>query len=120
MGKEVKKIYRSIALKSHPDRLHDLSEEEVAHRESLFKSAQEAIKNEDLLGLYDIATELRVDLPPPDEEQTAMIKKSIGKTRKNIESLKATAAWKWYHASSEKRENIMLNYLQYVYENFTT
>tara|TARA_R110002012_G_scaffold139281_2_gene296511 strand:+ start:269 stop:940 length:672 start_codon:yes stop_codon:yes gene_type:complete len=115
----VKKIYRAIAIKSHPDKMVGLSEDVVAEKETLFKNAKSAIEKNDFLGLYDIARELGIEVPDPEEGQIEMLKKTIDSTSKSIEQLKETTAWQWQKEKDpDQKEALLVRYMQYVYTKF--
>jgi len=115
----VKKIYRAIAIKSHPDKMVGLSEDVVAEKENLFKSAKTAIEKNDFLGLYDVARELGIEVPEPEQGQIEMLKKTIGSMNKQIKQLKETTAWQWHREKDpETKEALLIRYMQYVYTKF--
>ena len=58
--KDLRELFKKIALKSHPDKLRDSSDEEREHRTSLYKDAANAVKNGDGATLLEIAYELGV------------------------------------------------------------
>jgi len=115
----VKKIYRDIARKSHPDKLADAPEEEKKVKEDLFKEAQTAIKERDFLKLYDIARQLDVDLPPPEEGQIKLLTNNVKKIKKGIKLIRETTAWQWHHEEDpHRKEALLITYMQYVYTRF--
>ncbi len=115
----VKKIYRAIARKSHPDKLRNASKEEVKEKEDLFKEAQTAIQQKDFLTLYDIAKRLDVDLPEPEEGQIKLLTNNVNQVKKELKLIKETAAWQWHHEENEdKKEVLLIRYMQYIYQRF--
>lgn len=115
----IKKIYRAIARKSHPDKMVGLPEEVVARKEDLFKDAKVAIEREDFLGLYDVARELGIELSEPEQGQIEMLKKTIAEINKQIKMMKETTAWQWHkEKDSIKKEGILIHYMQYIYTKF--
>jgi hypothetical protein len=115
----VKKIYRAIATKSHPDKLTGAPEEEVREKEKLFKEAKNAIKEKDFLTLYDIAKRLDIDLPPPEKGQINLLTKNVKRFKKDLKLIKETTAWQWHHEEEEQRkEALLIRYMQYIYTRF--
>lgn len=115
----VKKIYRAIARKSHPDKLRSASIEEAKEKEDLFKEAQTAIQQKDFLTLYDIAKRLDVDLPEPEEGQIKLLTNNVNQVKKELKLIKETAAWQWHHEEDEDRkEALLIRYMQYIYQRF--
>ena len=115
----VKKIYRAIARKSHPDKLTEASKEEVKEKEDLFKEAQTAIQQKDFLTLYEIAKRLDVELPEPEEGQIRLLTSNVNQIKKQLKLIKETTAWQWHHEEDEDRkEALLIQYMQYIYQRF--
>ncbi len=113
----IKKIYKGIATKSHPDKLVNVSEIEADIKKQLFREAQSAMENQDFLNLFDIAKALDVEIPEPEKGQIDTLEKNIKDVKNEIKQIKETSAWHWYHSSDEKKDEIMVRYIQYVYES---
>lgn len=115
----VKKIYRAIARKSHPDKLTEASKEEVKEKEDLFKEAQTAIQQKDFLTLYEIAKRLDVELPEPEKGQIKLLTSNVNQIKKQLKLIKETTAWQWHHEEDEDRkEALLIQYMQYIYQRF--
>ncbi len=112
----LRKTFQDVAKKTHPDKLLSLREEEKQYRELLFKQAQDAVEEKDLMKLFDVAEKLDIKMPPPNEEQIELLQKDIKKTRNKIKEIKSTASWEWYHANDVDRKSIMLAYLRLLYK----
>ena len=83
----LRKTFQNVAKKTHPDKLLTLKEEERQYKELLFKQAQEAVEKKDLMALFDVAKELDIRMPPPNEEQVELLQKDISKTRKKMKEM---------------------------------
>jgi len=118
-SKSVKKLYRAIARESHPDALIGVSSEEAQKKEELFRRAQQASENADLSDLLEIAEDLNISPPDPEKEHIQILKKNIKNLKQAIKMVKDTTAWQWYHTENEERkEAILIRYMQYVYQTF--
>tara|TARA_Y100000593_G_scaffold81220_1_gene151897 strand:- start:92 stop:661 length:570 start_codon:yes stop_codon:yes gene_type:complete len=105
---EVKKIYRRIVYKTHPDKLEKLPNNTIKKKLiKQYKDAVEKYNNNDLVGLFDIADELDIKLPEIDESYIIMMKEQITSLKDKIERYKKSNAWIWYHATGEKADNIL-------------
>jgi|10_taG_2_1085330.scaffolds.fasta_scaffold03492_5 hypothetical protein len=113
----IKKIYKGIARRSHPDKLVNIPEVEANIKKQLFREAQSAMEKQDFLNLFDIARVLDVELPEPEEGQIDTLEKNIKDIKNEIKQIKETSAWHWYHSLDEKKDEIMVRYIQHVYES---
>ena len=116
--KWVKKIYRKIALKSHPDKVQHLkiSEEEKKHLEESFKNAFNCLKEEKYEDLLTIALDLEIDIDTLGEDQIIILEESIKKTRNEIHEIQNLAPWTWGtipNTDIHKKINLIL----FVWEN---
>ena len=98
--KEIKKIYRCIALKTHPDRIED------EYLNSLFVEAVEAMENENWMMLVEIAGELRLDIDFLSDETCEIIEQSIAKNASIIKNIKNTFSYMWAKQKSDKDRKI--------------
>ena len=107
-NKDLKKLYRRIAEKTHPDRAgnNDYTE--------LFSQAAEAYANNDIGRLLDIAGAANIELTELSPESVSLLKNNIETIFKEIYNKKQTTAWAWYNAQSdEEKEVIIKNILIY-------
>ena len=106
--KEVKKVYRKIVSKTHPDKLIPLPNNTI--KKKLIKQYKEAVnkyRDNDMVGLFDIADELDIKLPEIDESFIIKMENEIKSLKDRIKRYKDSNAWVWYHATGEKAEEIL-------------
>jgi len=92
----IKKVYRKVAAKTHPDRGGD---------EEKFKIAAKANKNNDFGTLLEMADELEIDILLDDELINEMGKQCKA-VIENITKMKTTTAWTWVHCHPNEREGL--------------
>ena len=92
----IKKVYRKVAAKTHPDKGGD---------EEKFKIAAKANKNNDFGTLLEMADELEIDILLDDELINEMGKQCKA-VIENITKMKTTTAWTWVHCHLNEREGL--------------
>lgn len=114
----LKKVFRQIASKIHPDKLERFSDFEKNLKSKLFEKARTAFQKNDYYGIVEVAEELNIDLPPPTQDQIELMKKTNKEIEKKINILKKSVVWKWHHAEEESEKNsIMDRYIDYLNKN---
>jgi hypothetical protein len=114
-----KKIYRAIATKSHPDKLLGISEDEAAIKAALFRDAQSAMEEDNLVELMSIAEDLNIPPPEPDLAQLEILEANIKEIQKERKMMKKTTAWEWYNKEDAgEKEDILIRYMQYIYVTY--
>jgi len=106
--KELKKVYRRIVTKTHPDKLYKLPNNTI--KKKLVKQYKDAVnkyRDNDMVGLFDLADELDIKLPEIDESYIIRMEVEIKSLKDKIERYKQSNAWLWYHAPGEKAEEIL-------------
>ena len=104
--KLVPKVHRKIVTKTHPDKLEKLPDSRLKDKlVQQFKEAVEHYNNNDVVGLFDAADELEIDLPEIDESHINMMETNVHTLKDKVQRLRESNAWKWYH--SEEKEFIM-------------
>ena len=116
----LKKVFRKIALQIHPDKLEKFSDFEKQLKTKLFEKARDAFQENDYYAMVEVAEQLKIDLPPPTQEQIELMKKTNKSLEKEIDVLKRSVVWGWYHADEEnEKEKIMDRYIDYLKKNNT-
>jgi len=118
--KDLKDLFKKIALKTHPDKLRDMDEEETDVLTELYKEAASAAEIGDGMALLEIAYELgiKVDIDPAKE--TEWLSKKVLMLQEAISEMKNTAEWIWSHsegAERERVENMVKNQLGFKVKN---
>ena len=115
----IKKLFRKIAIMTHPDKLTKLDEHEREKKTELFLKAREAAEAGKWYALVETANALGIETPKPDEEQLGLLEdesESVGKKIKNIE---ASYAWIMYNLETdEQRKLLMTSYLKVLGVHF--
>ena len=106
-----KKLYRSITLKTHPDRLIDLSEEEREEKVKIYTAAVNDYASRNYSNLVIHAIDLEISLPD-SEDITAILKSKCNDIEKDIEKIKQTLFWIWYHSDSDQRREILRKFVE--------
>ena len=106
-NKFIKNLYRKITIKTHPDKTNDTDLHEI------FKQADVAYKEENLLDLLIIAIQLRIKYPKMDFDISQKLQKDIKAKENKIEDIKSTVAWNWGNKSDDPEEKEKLK--KYLY-----
>ena len=106
ISKESRSLFKKIAVKTHPDKMLNLDEEEREERETLYLIAQRAVADDDLATLIEVAAELGVDSGIAQGTQVKIIQQKIDFIREKMHNIKQTAAWVWYHAEKNQKDQI--------------
>ena len=105
---EVKKVYRKIVSKTHPDKLEQLPNNTIKKKlVKHYKKAVEHYNNNNMVGLFDLADELDIKLPEIDESYIERMETETKSLRDKIKRYKDSNAWIWYHSTGEMAENIL-------------
>jgi len=108
----LKKLFRKIVFKSHPDRLGDeVSELERVRLISLYDQAVSAHDDKNWALMVVTAIKLDVELPEEAEEMVDKIEDEARELEEKIASETTGIAWQFYHAAEEEKEKIIENYL---------
>ena len=92
-----KKLYKKIALQTHPDKLDkmNIASEEKLKREEIFKEAAQSLKSGDYDLLLRLAGDLDLEFDIDDEILLDLVEESTKKMTKNIQKLQGSAPWAW-------------------------
>lgn len=102
----IKKIYRKIVKKTHPDIVNDLL------MNNFYIKIVDMYEKNDIIGIYNICEQLDIDFEVP-ESDFEMIKSEILNLKQRIIFLESTFTWKWYNAKTESEKNkIILEYIR--------
>ena len=108
----LKKLFRKIVFKSHPDRLGDeVSELERVRIVSLYDQAVSAHDDKNWALMVVTAIKLDVELPEEAEEMVDKIEDEARELEEKIANETTGIAWQFYHAVEEEKEKIIENYL---------
>ena len=103
----LKKIYKKLSLKLHPDRNSHLEEEEKKEHEELFKEIVDSYESGDLCNLLVRAREFRVKIPELNEEEVKILEKNISEIGEKIKTIKKQTSWVWCTTTNPRvRERI--------------
>lgn len=105
--KFMKILYRKITIKTHPDKTKDTDLHEI------FKQADVAYKEENLLDLLIIAIQLRIKYPALNFDFASKLELDIKLKENKINDIKSTIAWNWGSKCDEPEEREKLK--KYLY-----
>lgn len=106
VSESLRKIYKKLSLKTHPDRNINLDEEEQKENEEIFKEISESYQNKDFCNLLVKARELRVKIPELSEDDLKVLDVNIKNIEDKLTGIKKEISWKWCTTtcSIEKRK----------------
>jgi hypothetical protein len=105
----IKKLYRQIATKTHPDKVS------VKFLNELYLKAQAAYDNNDIFSLYLICNDLDIEYEFPENELKTF-KLEIDNLRNNNFYTEKTYLWAWANEEDEtKKKNILLHFISKSY-----
>jgi hypothetical protein len=104
--KDLKNLFKKIALKTHPDKLLDSDEDEVEHLTELYKDASRAAEEGDGMALLEIAYELGINVKIDPEKEAEWLKRKIEMLKETVAEMQNTAEWIWGHSDGDERERV--------------
>jgi hypothetical protein len=111
---DIKKIFKLIATKTHPDMFATASEEEQKKNNEIFLEAKEAAESNDFFRLYKIAKDLGLEVVPT-MSQVKLLQEEAMKLKNNINKMQNMLAWVWYEEENEAvREKLLEKYKDIV------
>ena len=106
LSPQLKKIFRDIAKQTHTD----ISKNDKTR--STLEKAVEAKKTSNATKLLSIAKDLKIDTNSLDYKSIKIIESSIVKMEKEIESIKNSYPWLWYHSNTLTKEKIIVSFIE--------
>ena len=101
--KDLGELFKKIALKTHPDKLSDVDEDDAEYLIELYKEAANAAEIGDGMSLLEIAYELDINVKINPKKEIKWLNRKIDSLGDSIEEIKQTAEWIWYHSSGSER-----------------
>ena len=112
---DLKKIYRKIMLKIHPDKTSSIEDEDLKNKYSkLCSAAINAANESNWYMITDVAIELGIEISDISESHISGLTKSCSEYEKEIKNIKSTYPWIWANSNLERRKKIMALYVEKV------
>ena len=109
---EVKKMFKKIALKIHPDKLEELEDGyEKQKKQKLFERARKALEEDDILGLSEIAMEIDVEVPEITQLTLKKTEEKIISLKQKLKDIESTVVWHWFFCEDPHQKEKMLEQL---------
>jgi len=109
---EVKKMFKKIASQCHPDKLQDLDDGfEKDKKKELYQKARQALENNDIVLMADVAQDLGVEIPEISEAQLKLTESKIISIKKELGMIESTAVWHWFFTEDPVRKDQILKQL---------
>ena len=109
---EVRKLFKQIATKTHPDKFSDAKSAEKALNMQVFLQAKSAAEDNNYFKLQQIAQRLGLDLPEITPKQIKLMEEEAKRLRIQLKRVEKTVAWVWFDQDTdENRYNIMQRYV---------
>lgn len=116
---EVKSTFRKIAMHIHPDKLEDLPDGfEKSKKTELFDRAREALENNDILTLSDVAMELGIDVPEITELKLKQTEEKVIAIKKELNQIESSLVWHWFFTNdTTQKDDILKKLFELMYAN---
>lgn len=104
---KLKKLYREIAKKTHPDKISD------DRMNGIYMDATRSYGDGDLFEIYSICESLGISFDV-DESDISLMREEINNVRNRIQFLESTGAWAWYNSDDESmKKDMILKYISH-------
>ncbi len=108
---KVKKLFKKIAAKIHPDKIENLEGFEKDKKTSLYKKAVMAMEKNDIVLLADVALELDMEVPEISSEKLKETENKIIAIKKELHHIESTYVWQWFFCEDEQIKDKILEQL---------
>jgi hypothetical protein len=113
----LRKMFKSIATKTHPDLLNEESELEKERKSNLFIAAKQAYEDEDFSNLIRISKELGIDLPELPPEVIHKMEQEVITINKELTMIHSTYVWQWvFSPNKEQRDHTLQELFKRMHE----
>ena len=111
-SEDVKKVFKKIASKIHPDKLEELGDGyEKEEKRKLFDKARKALEEDDIVGLSNIAMQIDVEIPEITEEVLKRTEQKIISLKKKLHEIESTVVWHWFFCEDAAAKKKILEQL---------
>jgi len=104
-NKDLKKLYRKIASKIHPDKTSDVD------AANLFAEAAKAYADNDVGKMIEIASLNNIEITELSFETIDLLQKNIEEITRNIATKKNTSGWAWHKAKTDEDKFKIIKYI---------
>lgn len=105
-NENIRKIYRAVAKKTHPDKISD------ARLNEIYIAAREMYERNDAMGIYSICDQLGIPYEMSLEELCSL-KDRISTMKDRAAFMESTFSWKWHHSEDEgERSRLIFEYVK--------
>jgi len=113
----LRKMFKSIATKTHPDLLNEESELEKERKSNLFIAAKQAYEDEDFSNLIRISKELGIELPELPPEVIHKMEQEVIAINKELTMIHSTYVWQWvFSPNKEQRDHTLQELFKRMHE----
>ena len=106
---EIRKLFKQIATKTHPDKFSNAKNTEKAVNRQIFMQAKSAAEEHNYFKLQQIARRLGLELPEIDLERLDLMEKEAKRVKVKVSRIQKTAAWQWFDEENEKNQKTMMS-----------
>jgi hypothetical protein len=99
---DVKKLYRRIAEKTHPDKIGN------NEHASVFSEASLAYKEQDIATLLNIAGRLNIELIELSPESVKLLENNVNSLSDHIDNKKTTTSWAFHVARNDEEKKAVV------------
>jgi len=104
LSEDMKKIYKKIVLKIHPDKIMKEDGDTKEAYKVLYSKTQNAVTSSDYLEIIKIASELKIDIPELSDISISKIKINLSSIQKEIDDYKTKYPWIWFNSDDSEKE----------------
>ncbi len=115
---EVKKLFRKISLKIHPDKLEEFPPGDIKNEKlRLYSAARTALDNNDFIRMIEIASKIEIEIPETPPSMVESVQREINSIKKQMDKIESTMVWQWFVCEDEQKKEAMLDeMLRKMYE----
>ena len=104
--KDLRDLFKKIALKTHPDALLGEEEDEKEYLTEIYKDAAACAEEGDGMGLLEIAYELGLNIKIDPKKEIESLSSKILSLQEDLSEIKNTVEWIWGHSDGMERIRI--------------
>ncbi len=119
-SKATQDIFKKIAKQIHPDKHIGLEESKKEEINDMFLEASEAKEQDNMLKLFSIAKELKIEIGELSAEQLSIFEKEVSEMRTKINMSQKSWVYIWASSEGVMKEEIMKGYARYYIDKENT